>query len=185
MGPDNSLVMIACIAAGVALVAVVACVVITVVLARREDAPSPAAHAVAPVVRMAPAPNVRVGWILPSPQQHPVAQRASSFHEAPLTIQRPWPGVVDALGHHMRSERDPVDRVGAAQDLGAMGGARPARMLVDAVRDGVISPAAGAQAIIRTGFDGGVMTGIALAETDPRVRTMVQLVLAGSEVPTA
>lgn len=194
-GGSQLVVVLALVAAGLALLAAIACIVTTAWLVRRERrghlAPAPrvspqpplhqptVVHVLQPqqpvvYVQQHPGPVAHVGWMPPAP---PVQ---SAPPHAPIRLQRPWPGVADALGQHLRVEADPVERMRVAIDLGGMGGARPARLLLDAVRDGSISPAAGAEAISRTGFDGGVIAGMALAEADPRVRSLARLVLDGA-----
>lgn len=93
-----------------------------------------------------------------------------------VVLSRAWPGVVEALAQQLREEVDPVDRIRAAIDLGGIGNVQSTRAVIGAVRDGVISPAAGAHAVEGTSFDAGVAVGVALADVDPRVRTFAGLV---------
>lgn len=182
---------LALVGAAVALLAAGVCVAMTAWFVRRESnaVPAPvrghhaprAAVAHPTVVHVLPpqqlvvqqVPLMHVGAVAPASRPHQAAQPG-------VHLQRPWPGVAEALGHHLRVERDPIDRMRVAMDLGGLGGARPASLLLDAVRDGTISPAAGAEAISRTGFEGGVIAGAAMAEPDPRVRSLAQLVLDGA-----
>lgn len=189
----SSLVVGLFIVAGVLLLVASVCVSIAVVSAHRTgrrapDRPMP--HARQLVVPQHPAQPLPVlvqmpvhvqapvhvhPYVTPAPWQQGVVAQAQ-----PRSLQRAWPGVAEALDQHLRREEDPVERMRVTVDLGGLGGSRPAQLLVDAVRDGVISPTAGAQAVARTGFAGGVIAGAASYDPDPRVRTFARMVIDGS-----
>ncbi|MBC7461896.1 MAG: hypothetical protein H7287_11085 [Thermoleophilia bacterium] len=142
--------------------------------------PQPPTHhyVQAPMMTM-PAPVQYVPVAPPhhqAPQQPVVVVQGGGLPAGSIVLSRAWPGVVEALEQQLRVEADPVDRVRAAIDLGGIGNVQSTRAVIGAVRDGVISPAAGAHAVEGSSFDAGVAVGVALADVDPRVRTFAGLV---------
>jgi hypothetical protein len=109
-----------------------------------------------------------------APQQASVAY--PGLPTGSVVLSRPWPGIVEALESQLRHETDPVDRNRMAVDLGGNGNERSTQAVIAAVRDGIISPAAGAHAVADSSFDAGVAAGAAIADPDPRVRTFAGLV---------
>jgi hypothetical protein len=85
-----------------------------------------------------------------------------------------------ALNQRLRNERNDLARMDLTMQLAAHGGAQAALLLVAAVRDGVIAPTAGARAVWSTGFNGGVVAGIAVHDPDPRVQAFARMVLDGA-----
>jgi len=197
-GHTNTVVWIAGALAAAALLAALACCVVVAWLVRRERrgpasqppggdvsfrypyvahaqvAPAPVHYVQGPAMAM----PVPVSFAVPQPPPQPqvVIVQQGGPPAGSVVLSRPWPSLVDALADQLRTEEDPVNRVRAAIDLGGFGTARSTEAVIGAVRNGVISPAAGAQAVEGSSFDAGLVVGAASADPDARVRMLAGLV---------
>lgn len=90
----------------------------------------------------------------------------------PVVLEGSYPQLGNALGAWLQDERDEIERIRIARDLGTIGDARSARALLDGVRTGVLSPTVAADNLQRGGFEAGIAIAAALRDPEPRVRAL-------------
>lgn len=194
------------VAAVVAGVCAVTCIIIVAWLARstapRSGQPTPGGSP-APgrvlvergypsPVPMQPVAAVPVTYVqvLPAPMQPqrsvvrqlPVTGQHPTPARHPVILEGRYPGLGGALGTWMQVEPDELERMRIAQDLGTLGDASSARALLDGVRSGVLSPTAAADYLQQGGFEAGIVVAAALQDPEPRVRAIANS-LVGRTTP--
>lgn len=176
-----------------------ACAIVAAWLARERRRPDPGATmprraptqpplVVVPAPQQAPSPV----FVLPAPVFHPVPAPAAAPAAAPavhadtgrggVVLQGRYPQLGRALGGWLQAERDEVERVRIAHDLGSVGGADAARALLDGVRTGALTPTVAADNLERGGFEAGIAVAAALRDPEPRVRALAST-LVGRSTP--
>ncbi len=135
------------------------------------------------VQRFAPAANTRrnaPGLSLDRIPDHVVLDRGHGATppalpetaRSPIVLEGRYPQPRAERGAELQVERDEIERIRIARDLGTIGGASSARALLDGVRTGVLSPTIASDQLERGGFEAGIAVAAALRDPEPRVRSL-------------
>lgn len=168
-----------------ACITALVCVVVLMLLVRRDGATGAQATA----SRSWPVPTIPATMTVmsvPTVTMHPagslVVQAPTGATRSGTYLVGTYPGLSTVLGTWLHAEPDPVERVRIAHDLGTVGDAPAARALLEGVGAGVVTPTIAADQLQRCGFEAGVLVGACAAShgLPPRVQALAEHLGSGA-----